>query len=68
MDGSDANKLCSCQEQITSSLFLFFKIFERERLRASERAGEGRGRERGRHRIRNGLQALSGQHRARCGT
>ena len=27
----------------------------------------GRGRERGRHRIRNRLQALSRQHRARCG-
>ena len=36
----------------------------------SERETEhewGRSRERGRHRIRSGLQALSCQHRARCG-
>ena len=45
---------------------MFIYFWERERQTQTKREW-GRGRERGRHRIRSRLQALSCQHRARCG-
>ena len=50
------------KKQIQNSFFKSFFILERE-----TGCEQGRDRERGRHRIRNRLQALSCQHRARRG-
>ena len=49
---------------LNKCLFFFVYVYLWERQSVS---GEGAERERGRHRIWNKLQALSCQHRARCG-